>query len=109
MIHYIDEEKIGEEIVLNSERIMVLDVSADWCIPCQMIAPILTELDKRYKDVEIFKINADECQNFMITNNISSIPTLIIYANGEEKERVVGLQSLEKLCNIINAYSSIEE
>ncbi len=104
MIHYIDENKISEEIVINSTRVMLLDVSAEWCIPCQMLSPILNELDKKYKDVQIFKINADECSDFLITNNISSIPTLILYKDGEEKERVIGLESQEKLSGIIDDY-----
>lgn len=109
MIHYIEEDRINEQIVLNSERIMLLDVSADWCIPCQMIAPILTELDKKYHNIEIFRVNADECSNFIVTNNISAIPTIIVYANGEEKERIVGLQSLTKLSNIVDAYSNYDD
>ncbi len=104
MVHYIDEEKVNEEIVLNSTGLMILDVYADWCIPCQMLTPILNEIDKKYKEVQIYKLNADESANFTTINNISSIPTLIFYKDGEEKERVVGLESIEKLSSIIEGY-----
>ena len=104
MIHYIEEERINQEVVLNSQRLMILDIYADWCIPCQMLTPVLTELDKKYKDLQVYKLNADEANNFTTLNNISSIPTLIFYKDGEEKERVVGLESIEKLSSIVEAY-----
>ncbi len=108
MVHYIDEEMINQEIVANSQRLMILDVYADWCMPCQMLAPVLTELDKKYKDVQVYKVNADEAPNFTQMNNINSIPTLIFYKDGEEKERVVGLNSLDKLSNIVDSYLNLD-
>ncbi len=104
MIHYIEEGRVNQEIVVNSQRLMILDIYADWCIPCQMLTPVLTELDKKYKELQVYKLNADESSNFTTLNNISSIPTLIFYKDGEEKERVVGLESLEKLSNIVEGY-----
>ena len=104
MVHHIEEERINQEIVINSQKLMLLDIYADWCIPCQMLAPVLNELDKKYHDLEVYKLNADEAQGFLTLNNISSIPTMIFYKDGEEKERVVGLESLEKLSSIVEAY-----
>ncbi len=104
MVHYIEEEKVNQEIVINSQKLMILDIYADWCIPCQMLTPILNELDKKYSNLEIFKLNADESPNFTTLNEIVSVPTLIFYKDGEEKERFVGLASLEKLSEIVDAY-----
>ena len=106
MIHEIEEARISEELVRNSQKLMIIDFYADWCMPCQMLAPIMQELDKKYKDVEFYRVNVDEAENFSVTSNISSIPTLIFYKDGSEIERVVGLNSLEKLSNIIDAYSA---
>lgn len=104
MIHHIEQERVEQERILNSQRLMLLDVYADWCIPCEMQLPVLDEIDKKYKDVQIYKLNADESQNFVTLNSITSIPTLIFYKDGEEKERIVGLSSIEKLSSIIDEF-----
>ncbi|MBR3280324.1 MAG: thioredoxin family protein [Clostridia bacterium] len=108
MVHHIEQERVNEEVVINSQRLMILDIYADWCVPCQMLSPILTELDKKYDDLQVYKLNADESENFLTLNNILSIPTLIFYKDGEEKERIVGLESMEKIENIIKAYGITE-
>ena len=104
MVHLIEEAQINQEIVRNSTRLMILNVYADWCLPCEVLSPILTELDKKYHDVEIYKVNSDEAVNFSTLNNIVSIPTIIFYKDGEEKERITGVESLEKLSNIVDEY-----
>ena len=104
MVHHIEEGRVTQEIVVNSQRLMILDVYADWCIPCQMLSPILAELDKKYNDLEIYKLNADESENFTTLNNITSIPTLIFYKDGEEKERIVGVASMDDLEKIVEGY-----
>lgn len=104
MIHHIEEERINEEIVRNSEKLMIIDFYADWCMPCQMLSPIMTELDKKYKEVEFYKVNIDEAPNYALTSNIKSIPTIVFFKDGKEAERVVGLESMEKLSNIIDYY-----
>ena len=104
MVHHIEEDRVNQEIVVNSQKLMILDVYADWCIPCQMLSPILVELDKKFNDLEIYKLNADESSNFTTLNNITSIPTLIFYKDGEEKERVVGVSSIENLSQIVEGY-----
>ena len=105
MVHLIEESQINEEIVRNSTRLMILNIYADWCLPCEVLSPILIELDKQYKDVEIYKVNSDEATNFSTLNNITSIPTTIFYKDGEEKERIVGVESIDKLSSIIEEYT----
>ena len=104
MIHEIEESKINEELVRNSQKLMIIDFYAEWCMPCQMLSPILQELDKKYPDVEFFRVNVDEAENYAVTQNINSIPTLVFYKDGAEVERVVGVNSIDKLSNIIDSY-----
>ena len=104
MIHVIEPERINEEIVKNSQKLMIIDFFADWCMPCQMQAPILTELDKKYHDVEFYKVNVDEAQDYATLNNISAIPTLMFYKDGEIVDRVVGLTSMDKLAGMIEDF-----
>ncbi len=104
MVHYIEDKSIVEEVIKNSNKLVIVDFYADWCMPCQMLGPILVELDKKYKNVEIFKVNIDESEEYALLNNITSVPTMIIYHDGKEAERIVGLESLEKLSNVVEYY-----
>ena len=106
MLHHIEESQINEEIVKNSHKLSIIDFYADWCIPCQMLTPILQELDKKYKEVEIYKVNVDESQNSAIMYGISSVPTLIFFKDGEEVERKIGLESLGNLSKIVEEFVS---
>ncbi len=105
MVHTIDINQINEEIVRNSERLCVIDFYADWCIPCQMLAPVISELDKKYKDVEFYRVNIDEAQEYTMLHDITSVPTLLFFKEGEIKEKVVGLNSIDKLSNVIDMYN----
>ena len=104
MIHHIEDKNIVEEVIKNSNKLVIVDFFADWCMPCQMLAPILKELDDKYENVEIFKVNIDEAEEYALLNNITSVPTLIFYYEGKETERIVGLESLEKLSNVVEFY-----
>ena len=101
MIHHIEESQINEEIIKNSQKLVIIDFFAEWCIPCQMLAPVLKELDKKYNEVEIYKINIDEASNSSLLYDITSVPTLLFFKNAEEVERKIGLESLENLSKIV--------
>ena len=101
MIHHIEESQINEEIIKNSQKLVIIDFFAEWCIPCQMLAPVLKELDKKYNEVEIYKVNIDEASNSSLLYDITSVPTLLFFKNAEEVERKIGLESLENLSKIV--------
>ncbi|MBR4110698.1 MAG: thioredoxin [Clostridia bacterium] len=100
MIHHIENNQINSE-VLKSDKLVIVDFYATWCMPCQMLTPILVEIDKENEDVEIFKVNVDENQETAIRYDIVSVPTLIFFKDGKEVERQVGLVEKEKLEKII--------
>ena len=101
MVHHIENEQIINE-VLKNEGLVVVDFFATWCGPCQMLAPVLTELDKKYKDgVEFYKVNVDEHQDAAIRYGVMSVPTLIFFKNGEEIDRQVGFMEEDELSKII--------
>ena len=91
-----------KEEVLNSEKPVLVDFYADWCGPCKMMAPIVeelaTELDGKAK---VGKINVDENSDIAVEYNVMSIPTLIIFKNGKEEKRLVGLRDKEELLNLL--------
>ena len=90
-----------EKEVLNSEKPVLVDFFADWCGPCKMMAPIVealaTELDGKAK---VGKINVDENSDIAIEYNVMSIPTLIVFKNGKEEKRLVGVRNKEELLEL---------
>lgn len=92
----LNEENFDEE-VLRSEKPIVVDFWATWCGPCKMMAPILEELADSREDVLVGKVNVDDCPDLASRYGIFSIPTLILFKNGEEADRAVGYRPLEQL------------
>ena len=80
-----------EEIVLNSDKPVLVDFWAEWCGPCRAIGPIIEELSKEYRGkVVVVKLNTDE--NSVTTTNygIRSIPTLLFFKNGKVVDKLIG-------------------
>lgn len=101
MVHHIELGQIIDE-VLKNEGLVVVDFFATWCAPCQMLAPVLIELEKKYGDeVEFYKVNIDESEDAAIRYGVSSVPTLIFFKNGEEIDRQVGFADEDELSNWI--------
>ena len=87
-----------ESEVLNSEEPVVVDFWAEWCGPCRMIAPALEEIAGAMGDkVKIVKLNVDENPAVASKYGIMSIPTLMIFKNGELAARQVGAAPKQKL------------
>lgn len=83
--------------ITKSDKPVLVDFWAVWCGPCQMMAPILHELETEMPDVQIGKVNVDEQMDLACQFRVVSIPTLIIFKNGQEVQRMVGVTSKEEL------------
>ena len=83
--------------ITKSDKPVLVDFWAVWCGPCQMMAPILHELETEMPDVKIGKFNVDEQMDLARQFSVVSIPTLIIFKNGQEVQRMVGVTSKEEL------------
>lgn len=82
--------------------IAIVDFWADWCMPCKLMMPVLNELanDKQYS-FKVYKVNVDEQRNLSERFRIRSIPSLIIFKNGKEVKRLVGVKSKDQILNEI--------
>lgn len=90
-----------EKEVLNSDKPVLVDFYADWCGPCKMMAPVVEELASELVErAKVGKINVDENSDIAVEYNVMSIPTLIIFKNGKEEKRLVGVRDKEELLNL---------
>ena len=87
-----------EQEVLQSDKPVLVDFWATWCGPCQMIAPIVEEIARENADrLKVGKVNVDEQQRLAIQYGIESIPTLLVFKDGKETDRIIGYQTKEQL------------
>jgi thioredoxin 1 len=89
-----------EEEILKSDKTALVDFYADWCGPCQMMSPIIDEISEELTDVKFGKVNIDDYPEIAANYGIMSIPTLLIFKNGELNNTFVGVTAKD---NILDA------
>ena len=92
----ISKENFASE-VLNSNKPVLLDFYADWCGPCRMVGPIVSEIANDRNDVKVGKINVDEQPELAAQFQVMSIPMLAVIKNGKLENQVVGYRSKEQI------------
>ena len=85
-----------------SNGTVLVDFFAQWCGPCKMMSPIIDEIAEERTDITVAKLNVDDAIEIATKFNVVSIPTLVIFKDGKEISRIVGLQSKDKILSELN-------
>lgn len=89
--------------VFSAGKPVILDFWAEWCSPCQMLSPVISELSDRLRDtVLVGKVNVDEQPELAQFYNVTTIPTVIRFDQGRVVKRLAGYYPLEQLCEVLS-------
>ena len=105
LIKEISDADFNAEVIQSSIPVLV-DFWAEWCGPCKRLAPILEQVATRMgSKVKLVKVNVDYNPNTAAQFGIRSIPTLILFKNGVEVEKMIGAQDVSQLITFLNAHT----
>ncbi|MCJ7827869.1 thioredoxin [Patescibacteria group bacterium] len=100
----VNDENFETEVIESTQPVMV-DFFAEWCGPCKMAAPVIEELAKEYQGkVKVVKLNVDEGRETSAKYGVMSIPTVIVFKDGQEADRLVGFPGKEGYEELIKKF-----
>lgn len=91
-----------DNYIINEKRPIIVDFWAEWCGPCKMMHPILESIENSRTDIAIAKVNVDNVPELSVKYGITSIPTFILFKNGEIVKKTVGYMSADELIAELN-------
>lgn len=96
---YLENELDFDKLIKNDK--VLVDFYADWCGPCRMISPIVEEIANENNDLQVVKVNVDNFEAIARKYGIMSIPTLIVFKNGEEVNKNIGYISKDEIIKLL--------
>ncbi|SHH90444.1 thioredoxin [Clostridium collagenovorans DSM 3089] len=90
--------------VLGEDKVVVADFWASWCGPCKMLAPVLEEISSEMKNVKFVKINIDDNPNLAQQFRVASIPTLMVFKDGDIKNKIVGFRPKSEIVDLVSKH-----
>lgn len=97
----VNRDNFDEEVIAFDGKVLV-DFWAEWCGPCMMLGPIIEEVSEEIDDVKFCKVNCDEARDLALEFEIMSIPCLLLFENGELKDRSIGYIEKEQVESFVN-------
>lgn len=98
------EEKDFEKEVLQNNKMVVVDFFATWCMPCQMLIPVLEEIASEREELDIIEIDVDKARNLSMQYEIEAVPTMVIFKNGTQIDRIGGYYNKKELEEELKKY-----
>lgn len=97
-----------EQEVLASDKPVLIDFWAEWCAPCRMLTPTVEAIAEKYKDnAKVYKLNVDDNPLTAQRYGIKGIPTLIVFKDGKEQERIVGATSANTISKMLESFITL--
>ena len=104
MIHTITMDNF-DALVLRNDKPVLVDFWASWCMPCRMLSPLVDEVAEELEGKCVTaKLNVDDCQELAVKYGVMSIPTLMVFENGQMKEKMIGVQSKDAILAMMERY-----
>ena len=100
MITTITKENFENEI-LKADKPVLVDFWASWCGPCRMLAPTIDEIAEEHPEIKVCKIDIDDEAELAIRHGVMSVPTLMIFKNGEIAQTAIGVRPKDEILDLL--------
>ena len=100
MVKVINEDNFDSEVIASGKTCLI-DFFATWCGPCKIMSPIVDEIAEEMSDVTVGKVDVDEAGDLARQYGIMSIPTILVFKNGEIAETFIGVTDKESIVNAL--------
>ena len=101
MAKTIGKEKFTAEVI-HSDKPVLLDFYAEWCMPCKMLSPVIDQIADEATNAKVYKVNIDEEPELASQFQVMSVPTLVVMKDGKIANTMIGVQPKHKILNALN-------
>ncbi|MBQ1892762.1 MAG: thioredoxin [Clostridia bacterium] len=91
-----------DSVVMESDKPVLVDFWATWCGPCRMLGPVIAQIAEEREDIKVCKVNVDDEPELARMFNVMSIPTVLVFKNGELKDRSVGFKPKQQILDLLD-------
>ncbi len=91
-----------DSVVMESDKPVLVDFWATWCGPCRMLGPVIAQIAEDRDDIKVCKVNVDDEPELARMFNVMSIPTVLVFKNGELKDRSVGFKPKQQILDLLD-------